>query len=965
MSYSQKIKNLLQKMKQRKNYNNNNSQQNINISRNFVVYKNNIPLIDDCSNNNKKFLFKKNSNKYQKSNHNSNNNSRFEYTKYFENNKKKDKFNNNFIVETNYEKNKTKINESNKININNSFRNNFNVNNITYQNTGKNYLNNNSIGEEKNLLKYKISHINTNNKNISHIYSSYHKIKNLNNSDYDIPNKLKIELNKENSFSSKNNKKKRISSYILKDRIKEIKPYTNNTSPVNYSSYYSKKKLNKNPKLNNDNNYVMNVNNNSYKNITSRIIKRDTKSLSELFDKERNIKKNVNVNGTRYKNIKGKLLINDNGYNFIYENKYKRNKFKRNCNSSSNLQEKDNHSGGKIILVLDENSLKRKSRKIKTLKYYSIKIQSFWRGYSLRKLVKITKELFLLFFPFINKLRSIFDKYKKQYVFLLKKNINQYYSKNKNIENKRIIKKNKIIYKNKNEGIMRKNITTPLLNKGQKTNINENKIDSKISKNKQIKIDNIFYHKKKLIYNKSQNNKYQIKKTESKRSEPNIKTNYNINNYQNKRLIKRASYKKFNNVSPDFRNIELNINNSTKKSLYDHRNNLNNYSSSISIFFQTQFPESKMNSLQNLVYINKNKNQKYNMREELFKKIKMKIFNNFYLIIYKCVKKSAYRFYWNKLCFQIKQNKMFIEFNNKKRNRILKSIINNITNKIKKNYFRKYRENILVEIVKTKLFYLTDYSNNKNNIFYCRHTNLLSKDNNIIQKLFEIYLKNKIKNIKKDFFSQWKMNIYNSFIKIEYPLSSTRSKYSKASPQNYIKKTNNYNINEYNDLNKKEDQPLIYKKNNNINYIKKYERSPIKKNYTQSQSYACTFYSPYNNIKYSKKNITNQNSILFNEYRYIGNKKIDSRDKIITIFDKINNKNMKNKYFCFWRNKRDIKKRYYKVKYKLYYFRIKFLKYFLLSLNDFLRNNNSRINNINKIGLSLFIWHRKTFIISK
>jgi hypothetical protein len=199
MSYSQKIKNLLQKMKQTKNYNYNNNQQNKNMPRNFVEYKNNIPLIDEeiCSNN-KKFLFKKNNNKYQTSNHNSNNNSKPEYTKLFENNKKKDKFNNNFIVETNYEKNKTKINESNKINTNNSFRNNFNVNNITYQNTGKNYLNNNSIGEEKNLLKYKISHINTDNKNISHIYSSYHKIKNLNNSDYDIPNKIKIELNKEN-----------------------------------------------------------------------------------------------------------------------------------------------------------------------------------------------------------------------------------------------------------------------------------------------------------------------------------------------------------------------------------------------------------------------------------------------------------------------------------------------------------------------------------------------------------------------------------------------------------------------------------------------------------------------------------------------------------------------------------------------------------------------------------------------
>ena len=962
MSYTQKIKNLLQKMKQASNYNNN-TEKNSN-TRNLIIYKNNLPLIDEeiCLNNNKRYLFKKIKNKYQTSIP-THNNSKVAYIQVYENNKK-NKYNNNFIIETNYENSNSKIINNKNINTINSYRNNFNISNISNQSTEKIYLNNNNLSEKDLLFKKINNHINVESKNISNLYSSNHKIINLNNSDYDIQNKLKRKIMTEKNLFGKNSKK-RISSYILKDRVKDIKGYTNNSSPKNYSSYHSQKKLSKKPILNNDT-YIININN-SYKNITSRIVKRDPiKSLSELFNEERMIKNNK-INYSKHKYLKEKLLLNDKGYSFIYDNEYKRNKFKRNCISSSNLRERDNHSGGKIILALDENLFKKNSRKIKTFNYYVTQIQSFWRGYMLRKLVKITKELFLLLVSFINKIKKIFDKYKKQYFLLFTKNINQYYIKNQNIKTDRIIKINKILYKNEKK--MKKNITTPLLNKGQKMNNNEKKIDSTISEIKRIKIDNIFCHKKKFLYNKSQNNnKYIINVNKSKLSNSCIKNfNNNNNNLNKKRLIKRTSFKKFNNASPNLRNIELNINKSSKNSLYENRNNLNNYSSNIPIFFQTQFPDNKSYSLKNLVYVNKNKNKKHNIKEDLFKKIRIKIFNNFYLTLYKCVKKSVYRFYWNELCLQIEKNKLFFEFL-KKRNYILKSLINNITNKIKKKYFRKYRENILVEIIKAKLFYLTDYSRNENNIFYTRYTNLLNQYKNRAQKLLEIYLKYNEKFLLKKYFSIWKINIYNNIIRIEFPLSSARSKYSKPNLKNCIKKIINYNIKEYNESNKKGEQYLIYKKNIKNNYMGKYERIPIKKNYIQNQSFAFTFYSPYN--KYNKKNINNPNTIFNGFHKSNYNEKKNSlkneiTNKIKIIFDKINNKNLKNKYFNSWRTKRNIQKKYIKVNYRLFYFKYKFLKYFLLSLNNFFQNNNFKINNINKIGLSLFIWHRNTFNISK
>ena len=982
MSYSQKIKNLLHRMKKSNNISNN--FKSTNISRNCLNYKNNKPLINEENylNNTKPLPYKKNQNKYKTSHGNKINDDKIEYIQLYDKknyiNNNKYKYNNNFIVETSYEKSKPKISYKIK-NTKNYFRSSISNININ-DNNNNNYSNYNNI-EEKNLLYSKINHLSSENKNKYNVYFSYNKeknIKNLNNSEDKIHNVFKSDNFNSKYLSSMNSNKKQITSYILKNNNNEFKFYINNTSPINFSSYYNKKNFKINTNITNEN-YITNINN-SYKNISSRIIKKQPiKTLSELFNEEKNTMVNTNIsnnNPKKYKNLKQKLLLIDKGYNFIYDNKNKKSKFKRNYNSSSNIRERDYHYGGKIILSLNENSLKKKRKKIKNLNYFITIIQSFWRGYMLRKLIKITRELFLLFFPFSNKIKKLFNKYKKYYFSLFKNNIKQFFTRKKNIikghlNNISRIKKNSILYNknnnnHKSQKFIKKNVNiTPLLTKEnnlKKNKNNYNPINASKNDIKQLKINNIFYHTKKTSFNKNENKSKIMKNSNKlKTNDSNLKIE-NYNHITNRRLIKRTFYKKFNNVSPEYRNIELNINNSLKNTLYKQKNNnLNNYSSSISIFFQTQFPESRINSLKNLVYINKNKKPKNSIKLDMFEKIKNKLFNNFYLTICKCIKKTIYRFYWNKLLLKLKQIKIIASYNEKKIN-ILKSIIINITNKIKKKYFRKYRENILIEKIKTKLFYLTDYSQTNCSLFNSKYIKLKNKEKSKTQKLLYIFRKYNLLKIEKNYFSIWKMNIFN----IDFPLYSSRYKYSKQKMQNYIKKMINYNIDDM----KKENQQIIYKRNKN--YIPKDERIPIKKNMTQSNLYIKNYISPKNEKSQNyKKKISNKsiklNSIIHQSKQNqscnnVNENKLFSSNKIKEIFDEINNKNLQYIFFNLWKKK--IKKKIIK-KNKSSFNRNIFLKYVLLYLKYFMNANKQIINNKIKIGFYLFIWYKKAFINNK
>jgi hypothetical protein len=347
------------------------------------------------------------------------------------------------------------------------------------------------------------------------------------------------------------------------------------------------------------------------------------------------------------------------------KNSKKQIKFKkRNCNSSNKIiiKKGNNHSGGKIILSLQENSVKKKRRKkIRTFNYYIIMIQSFWRGFTFRKLMKIIKELLLLFIPFINNIKKIFNKYKKIYYsyFLneIKKSLTRSIANYKNYSFNNSIKKNasKIYNIKKNKFIKPNSNIICLVNKNKnlrKHKYNNEKTKDRINNIKNINIDNIFYHKKKLSLNKEKNNKNILYYNRKEMTGPNL-NNIDCNNISNRRMIKRTTFKKFNNISPDFRNIQLNIKNSLKKSLMEQNNNLNNYSSSVSIFFQTQLPEIKKNAFKNFVYISKNKKTKNNPKNEILERIKNKIINNFYLTLCKCIKKSIYKYYLHHFVFYL------------------------------------------------------------------------------------------------------------------------------------------------------------------------------------------------------------------------------------------------------------------------------------------------------------------------
>ena len=927
MSYSQKIKNLLHNMKNSNNYYKNN-QKNNNISRNCAIYKTNTPLIieENNFNNIKLYPYKKYVSKNQTSN--GNDSGVMNYIPLYENgnyiNNQRLKYNNNFIIETNYDGNKSRLNNKN-INTINSSKQNYNFINMIDKNN--NYINYNNITDDRNLLFHKINHTNINNPNNCNIYFSYHKTKNLNNSDNEIHNNYLNGINNKNYLSRANSKKKKLSSYILKDPNNEVIIYTNNVPLYNLSSN-RRKKYKSNPKLYNEN-YATDINN-SYKNTSSRIIKRQQmKSLSELFNEEKYSNSNKNIlsyftGKEKNKYLKHNLLKIDKGHNIIYDNDNKKTIFKRSYNSSGNIRERDNHSGGKIILALDENYSKRPV--VKNYNNYIILLQSFWRGYILRKLIKITKELFLLFVPFVNKIKKLFNKYKKYYFIDFKNKIKQYYIQknfnNKNFPiNNRLKNHNQILFKKnsdinvKSQKYLKRNITTSaLLNKNiQKKKYIENyerEENPKINDKNQLKINNIFYQKKRLPINGNENKNILINPGRAKLINSNIKQKNNSNIGGVRRLIKRTSYKKFSNVSPDYRNIQIKINNSSKYLLNDNKNTLNNYSSSISKYNQTR-PENRLSSINNLVYINKNQKPKHNfsnsIKNDMFEKIKIKIFNNFYLTLYKCIKKSIYRYHLNNLLNKLKQSINFCFINEEKRKK-LKLLIINKFKKIKKHYFRKYRENILIEKIKTKLFYLTDYSSGKSTVFNSKYSNLKNNLNKKEKNLLDIYIKYKIKNSIKKYFSFWKMYSNYNFIKIDFPLSSSRGKYVN---QNYSNKMFALNNNDLKSSNKNE---IFHKKN--YNYIIKNDRSPIKENMIQSQSYADNFFSQNkkniaNNTKYSKKKISNQNTrinnINQNKNSYYYNKnKFSSFNQIKKIFDKINNKNLVFKSFNKWKKKSKI-----------------------------------------------------------
>ena len=988
MSYSLKIKNLLHNLKSTTHtYSKVYSSSNISRNNDYIN-KDNLNNDDSCANIMKPYLHKR---QKQKPNpvigYKTQMNKMiidyvplYEYNN-FKNNKKKFIFNNNFIYETNYENNKSKMSFQN--NNNSSSQNNINIidntNNFYFSKYKRNDSSYNLLKEEKKLLQNKIKNINNDDTNKQLIFYSYHKNKNTEINDYKQRNIGIGEYQSLRYFSGNNSNKKKLSSYIIKDKSNEMESYnlmnSNNIPSLNFSSYNNKINFNNLSQLKKENYHT---NNNSCKSV--RMIKRQPfKSLYELIDEE---KKEGIFSGLIDKNknqyLKHQLLLRNYKRFDISNFDNKPNRF-NNSNigeSSENFRERDNHSGGKIILALNENTSKRKNKskrtcntrkKSKNFNFYIILIQSIWRGYTLRKLIKITKELYLLIFPFVGKINKFINKYKKNYFNDFKLIIKRYFFQkkinNKNFPMNNKIKKGNPLSKKSNKFFKSENYLYKNNNINFSTSVNkevnskkyiynkEIKNDYKVNDIKSLKINNIFYHKKKLPYDKNKmQNKIVKNIIKQKNSDSSILNKNNINNifFSNKRIINRKSYKKFYNISPEYRNIELNINNSIKKSLQSiHLNKDKNIN----------FQERNNNSLQNLVCINEIKSPKNNIKDDMFEKIKHKIFNNFYLTFIRCIKKSIYKYYFYKL----KNNENYSS-NFEKKKKALRNIINKIRKKRIKNYFRKYRENILVEKIKTKYLNFSDFSMSKPSSCNSGLNTISSSNNTKFQKIYDISLKFQRKKLINKYFSIWKMIIYNNFIKVNLPKSSSRRKLPSNNAQSYIKKMISYKTEDFKDININR-KVLITKDNN---FLKKYTRSPTNTYLAKTHQIIKKSPSPNNKIALTKinKKISNNQSLKPNsncysyyaKYFYFSQNELSFLSNLKLIFDKINNKNLVYKYFNIWKSKSTN---------IIIYNKTKFIKFFLLFLKNFLNEAKPKMKDIIRIGMSMFIWYKNTFKVIK
>lgn len=983
MSYSLKIKKLLHNLKSTNNnyakvYNSSN------ISRNYdYISKDNLNNDDKCVNVMKPYLHKRQKQKFPEIGYETQKNKMiieyvplYEYNNFKNNNIKKYILNNNFVYETNYDNSKSKISCKNK--NNSSSQNSINIidnfNNFYFSKNKRNNSNYNLLKEKK-LLQNKIKNNNIDDTNKKFYFYSYQKNNNTETNDYKKRNIGVGEYQSLNYLSGTNSNKKKLSSYILKDKSNEMESYnqinSNNIQSLNFSSYNSKNNFNI-CKLKKENYHS---NNSSCKSMR-RIKRPPFKSLYELFDEEN---KSGILPGLNDKNInkylKHRLLRIDKRYDTNnYENLFNNSKIDE---DNENIRERDNHSGGKIILSLNENTSKRKSksnsntrRKSKGFYFYIILIQSIWRGYTLRKLIKITKELYLLVFPFVDKINNFINKFKKIYFNDFKLIIKRYFFQKK-VSNKRFpvnnkIKKGNVLPKKSNKFIKSENYLyknnniinlTTSVNKEviSKKNIynRESKNDNKANEIKSLKINNIFYYKKKPSYDK---NKIQSKVVKNaiklKNSDSSIINKNNINNIflSNKRIIKRKSYKKFYNISPEYRNIELNINNSIKKSLQSiHLNKDKNKNN--------QIQDKNINSFQRLVYVNKIKKPKNNIRDDIFEKIKNKIFKNFFLTFSRCIKKSIYKYYFHKL-----KNNKNKSTNFEKKKKALKNIINKIRAKRIKNYFRKYREYILVEKIKTKYLNFSDFSLSKPSSCNSGLNTISSNNYTKIQKLCDIALKLQGKKLINKYFSIWKMIINNFIIKVNLPKSSSRRKLSPNNKQSYIKKMISHKTEDFKDINISQKILLI----NNNNYLINHKKSPTNEYIAKTHRIIKKSPSPNNKItftKYNKKMISNQKikqndnfNSNFGRYFYFSQNELSFLNKLKLIFDKINRKNVLYIYFNIWKSKST---------HKTIYNKNQFFKFFLLFLKDFSKNGKPKMKSIIRVGMSMFIWYKKTVKANK
>ena len=598
----------------------------------------------------------------------------------------------------------------------------------------------------------------------------------------------------------------------------------------------------------------------------------------------------------------------------------------------------DRHMGGKINLGL--NNRYRNTLDFYSSLYYIIKIQSTWKGYSLRKaLLKkglknakinifhkqkllIKTIFFILTFNFKKKYFRFFKKQidgleqinrKKGYEIHspLLNNISRYYQNSKSGKN---IFSNRRRLKDGNKNLELYNINNgPVIN-SPKVKRSNTKVTDYINNNENNKKINTEY---KILKTHAISFKSYGKNRKKDKKEDNVREKEKEQKEKEKEkekekialLNKNQSYRRFLYVLPD----DKSTSHFTIKNQMKGLNARNNYG----IINSNRNNRKLLNNP-----INRENNNKVN---------KYKDYIYFLFLLFARIQKASHRTIFKELIEKLKKKK-----NNKiieiRKNKLLKIIKNNKKKAIK-HYFKIFKEKILTERIK-HIILLKDNKNNffsiKNRSYYAKNINNKDKinnnnntnNNNNSANICNINTNNNANKIANNRYIP--ISEKNIIINIDDKLENKNRQHSKKHIR--IKK-----INRSTSLSQSVRQSNYYNKNSNNlkNSFLALSKSTSKKMIIKQRS---------NNLQTNNRNAFYE---FTPEYRL--------KKKIADIFMKLDKKEKKF-YFIRWKLKKDAKKKK------------KFLIYFIMLMKEyFCKDKSIKSNKDYAIGKCMFFWYRKTF----
>ena len=563
-----------------------------------------------------------------------------------------------------------------------------------------------------------------------------------------------------------------------------------------------------------------------------------------------------------------------------------------NNNKNQKINNRFRYSSKYCILKNRNNNIKNEKYPIYTNNAYRsiIKLQSFWRGYQLRKkqVIKLqnTTKGFLLLESSIS---NIIYKLRKYILLELLTILGENLRKCKEIENQN----KQMEYRYKKNNVYIKNVIKNIYNE---YNSEEKKIKNITNNN-----ENLLYRGKKnnLFIKENNPNSFKLKK----KLDSNAGEKCNIYNFDNN-----------NNNDNDFiKNFDL----SSERELKKNNNNFN---------FRYNFNIETKLQKKNKLAENNSKSDKNNKNDLLCKKMKIEEFFSF-------IKKKCHSSYYK----EIKEKLIKLGEANllKKKIDVLKKIIKINNNKIIKIFFEKYKQKILIEKVREKLL-SKDIENDKTtekeintNIPSNNDSNLLESTKKY-EKFENIIIINNNENSENNKINNGQQITNNIISFSDKKESGSQNKFNST---NY----NRVNCNKFNINANSSENPVILKTNSiNINHdYNKLQSSNI----ARENSFENGIRKKYLRVKYDKKtNFTPKNSsfesfghsditpkrmkiknvavMTPNKYFFTlmsnnGNDKSNTEKikcvdnnfakKLFSIMKKLENKNILNKIFSYWK----------------------------------------------------------------